>query len=57
MTVVYAGILTTGIAMIHAREGWFVVGGGRYGVEYSVLLIVALACTGLQHPARGKNAP
>lgn len=35
-------ILGTGIVMVHAREGWFVVGGGRNGTEYSVLLIVAL---------------
>src|SRR5213080_3579269 len=36
-------ILASGIAMVHAREGWFVVGGGRNGVEYSVLLIACLA--------------
>ena len=35
-------ILSAGILMVHAREGWFVVGGGRNGVEYSALLIVAL---------------
>ena len=35
-------ILSTGIAMVHARDGWFVVGGGRNGVEYSVLLLVCL---------------
>ena len=31
-----------GIALVHAREGWFVVGAGRNGVEYSVLLIAVL---------------
>ena len=39
---VHATILAAGIAMVHAREGWFVVGGGRNGVEYSVLLIACL---------------
>lgn len=34
--------LSLGIAMVHAREGWFVVGSGRNGVEYSVLLITSL---------------
>ena len=34
--------LTLGIAMVHAKEGWFVVGLGRNGVEYSVLLITCL---------------
>ncbi len=34
--------LTMGIVLVHASEGWFVVGAGRNGVEYSVLLIVSL---------------
>jgi putative oxidoreductase len=32
-------ILIMGIVLVHLREGWFVVGGGRNGVEYNVLLI------------------
>ena len=35
--------LLAGILLVHGREGWFVVGGGRNGVEYSVLLIACLA--------------
>ena len=35
-------ILIAGIVMIHAAEGWFVVGAGRNGVEFNVLLISAL---------------
>lgn len=31
--------LTLGIALVHWPAGWFVVGGGRNGMEYSVLLI------------------
>ncbi len=38
----FAVELLAGIAMVHAREGWFVVGGGRNGVEYSVALLLAL---------------
>jgi putative oxidoreductase len=34
--------LATGIAMVHFKEGWFVVGGGFNGMEYSVLLIMSL---------------
>lgn len=49
LSVVYASIYVVGIAMVHAREGWFVVGAGRNGAEYSVLLIVCLLCVGLQH--------
>lgn len=35
--------LLAGIVMVHFREGWFVVGGGRNGFEYSALLIVCFA--------------
>ena len=36
-------ILVAGIIMVHAPEGWFVVGAGRNGVEFNLLLISALA--------------
>lgn len=49
LTLIYTAIYAAGIYMVHAPEGWFVVGKGRNGVEYSVLLIVALLCLGLQH--------
>jgi putative oxidoreductase len=35
-------ILLMGIVMVHFKEGWFVVGGGRNGVEFNVLLIAVL---------------
>lgn len=35
-------ILIMGIIMVHFKEGWFVVGGGRNGVEFNFLLIFAL---------------
>lgn len=35
-------ILVMGIILIHGREGWFVVGGGRNGMEFNFLLIFAL---------------
>ena len=28
--------------MVHWKEGWFVVGAGRNGMEYSALLIASL---------------
>lgn len=34
--------LGMGIALVHATAGWFVVGLGRNGVEYSVVLIACL---------------
>ena len=48
ITLLYAFIYTVGLFMVHATAGWFVVGLGRNGMEYSVLLIVCLLCVGLQ---------
>ncbi len=35
-------ILVTGIFMVHLKEGWYVVGGGRNGIEFNFLLIFVL---------------
>lgn len=35
-------ILIAGIFMVHLKDGWFVVGGGTNGVEFSFLLIVCV---------------
>jgi len=35
-----------GIALVHFPEGWFAVGLGRNGMEYSFLLIAALLAVG-----------
>ena len=45
LALYFTTILTAGIIMVHAPEGWFVVGGGRNGMEYSVSLILALLVT------------
>ncbi|MCU0634748.1 MAG: DoxX family protein [Gemmatimonadaceae bacterium] len=34
--------LVAGIALVHGRAGWFVVGAGRNGMEYSAVLIIML---------------
>jgi putative oxidoreductase len=58
ITTILAPIYLAGIVMVHAPAGWFVVGAGRNGAEYSVLLIVCLICVGLQHlPGRKSAAP
>jgi len=56
VSIALAAIYVVGIAMVHAPSGWFVVGAGRNGAEYSVLLIVALLCVGLQHVPPSKRA-
>lgn len=44
--------LLVGIALVHAPWGWFVVGLGRNGAEYSALLIACLIAVILGRPER-----
>lgn len=44
--LVTAFILAMGIYMVHLEHGWFVVGGGRNGVEFNFLLIFVLLAIG-----------
>ena len=41
-SVVTIFVLIMGIIMVHYKEDWFVVGGGRNGVEFNILLIFVL---------------
>jgi putative oxidoreductase len=45
--IVFSIQLIIGIVLVHFSEGWFVVGAGRNGMEYSVLLIVCFASTAI----------
>ena len=56
VTLLLSVVYGVGIVMVHAPNGWFVVGAGRNGAEYSVLLIVALLCVGAQHAHFGRRA-
>jgi putative oxidoreductase len=40
ISIIFILELSTGIVLVHASNGWFVVGGGTGGMEYSVLLIL-----------------
>lgn len=42
ISLVWALQLLMGIILVHAQNGWFVVGPSTGGVEYSVVLIFAL---------------
>ena len=44
-----------GIALVHWKAGWFVVGHGFNGMEYSLLIIAALAAMALTAPARRES--
>jgi putative oxidoreductase len=47
----FAVQLAMGIYLIHARAGWFVVGAGRNGTEFSALLLLCLAVVAMTAPA------
>jgi putative oxidoreductase len=49
-------ILVMGIVMIHGKEGFFVIGGGRNGYEYNFLLICVLLTIMFPNGWRKKNA-
>lgn len=54
LSAYYIFQLLLGIAMVHWSQGWFVVGGGRNGMEYSALLVLCFVCLILAH--RGANS-
>ena len=47
IALVFAFQLMMGIVLVHWPEGWFVVGLGRNGMEYSAVLIVSFLATAL----------
>jgi putative oxidoreductase len=49
LSLVFSGIYAVGAVLVHFPAGWFVVGAGRNGMEYSALLIVCLLLVGWQH--------
>lgn len=40
--IFHAFIIITGIFFVHLSNGWFVVGHGSNGIEYSVLILAVL---------------
>lgn len=46
LSLIFSSVYLVGIAMVHWKAGWFVVGLGRNGMEFSVLLIACLLCVG-----------
>ncbi len=52
----FSTVLIAGIIMVHAPEGWFVVGAGRNGMEYSALLVSLLLTVAWEDWARSRSA-
>jgi len=42
-------IIALGMVLVHYPSGWFVVGSGRNGMEFSVLLLVGLIAVAWAH--------
>jgi len=55
ISIIFILELSTGIVLVHAGNGWFVVGGGTNGVEYSVLLILCYLLLATIAKASPKN--
>ena len=53
LAMVFALHLLCGIYLVHLKDGWFVVGAGRNGAEFSVLLVASFITLGISH--YGKN--
>lgn len=55
LCIAYSCVYAAGAVLVHWPAGWFVVGLGRNGMEYSVLLIVCLTLLAWVHaPAAGQ---
>jgi putative oxidoreductase len=52
LCLAYIAVYATGMVMVHLPAGWFVVGLGRNGMEYSALLIVCLGLLAWVHAPR-----
>ncbi len=49
IAIIFSIHLLFGIFLVHLKEGWFVVGAGRNGIEYSVLLIALFLALAFSH--------
>lgn len=56
LSLLFASIYSVGAVLVHLPAGWFVVGLGRNGMEYSVLLIACLLLVGVQHRRKRAEA-
>ena len=56
VALLHAFILSIGMVLVHLPFGWFVVGAGRNGMEYSVLLIAGLLLVAWSYSGKQKVA-
>lgn len=51
----FAFQLVMGIYLIHGRVGWFTVGAGRNGMEFSAVLLLCLTVIAMTAPQVGRD--
>jgi len=54
LAIIFAVHLLCGIYLVHLKDGWFVVGAGRNGAEFSVLLIASFITLAISHFGKNK---
>ena len=54
LAIIFAAHLLCGIYLVHLKDGWFVVGAGRNGMEFSALLIASFITLAISHFGRNK---
>ena len=54
IALIFAAELAIGIALVHWKEGWFVVGAGRNGMEFSAVLIASFLAIAFANYRGGK---
>ena len=54
LSVIFAIHLLCGIYLVHLKEGWFTVGAGRNGAEFSVLLVASFVTLAISHFGKNK---
>jgi putative oxidoreductase len=53
IALIFSLELAVGVALVHWKEGWFVVGAGRNGIEFSALLIASFLAIAYANYKRG----
>jgi putative oxidoreductase len=56
VALVFVGQMACGIWLVHWPHGWFVVGHGTNGIEYSVLIITGLLAVAFPPPGQLNGA-
>lgn len=54
LAAIFAAHLLCGIYLVHLKDGWFVVGAGRNGAEFSVLLVASFIALAIAHYGKNK---